>query len=142
MIKKGNDKKKLVDSKNRVLLIRKGNEYFSNGNIEAAEKIFVIVDYKDGLVRLGDYYLEKNNLYKAAEMYFMSENPSKIDFFCKRSAEIIRKLIRGDKIEDKIYTKKDNEFTNIESLNDDIKNNNKIVNKIIISKKIGDNNKK
>jgi len=134
MIKKGNDKKRLVDSKNRVLLIRKGNEFFTNGNIEAAEKIFVTVDYKDGLVRLGDYYFKNNNLYKAAEMYFMSENPSKIEAFCKESAQVIKKLLRDDLV--------DNNKILIEDSNKNITNENKeITNKILI-KKTGDKNKK
>ena len=106
MIKKGNDKKKRVDPSTRVQLIRKGNEFLSEGNIESAEKIFVTTDYKDGLVRLGDYYLEKNNLYKCAQMYFMSENQSKIDAFCKRSALIIEKLLNQEDEEfDKIIVK-------------------------------------
>lgn len=129
MIKKGNDNKKLVDSKNRVLLIRKGNEFFTNGDIKSAEKIFVTVDYKDGLVRLGDYYLEHNDLYKAAEMYFMSENPSKIEAFCKKSAQIIKKLLREDKV-DKIIDEEEKD----DKKNSDDKQS---VNKIIINKKNG-----
>jgi hypothetical protein len=115
MIKKGNDKKKKVDPSTRVKLIRKGNEFFSDGKIEQAEKIFVTVDYKDGLVRLGDHYLAKNDLVKSAEMYFLSENRSKIDAFCKKSALIIEKMLKEDKeskddkekVYDKIIIKKD-----------------------------------
>jgi len=132
MIKKGNDKKRVVDSKNRVLLIRKGNEFFSNGNIEAAEKIFVTVDYKDGIVRLGDYYLKNNNLYKAAEMYFMSENSSKIEAFCKKSTQIIRKLLREDLLVDNkiMQEKEENEKNDNEK-----QSKQEIVNKILINKK-------
>lgn len=103
MIKKGNDKKKKVDSSTRAHLIRKGNQFLSEGKIEQAEKIFVTVDYKDGLVRLGDYYLEHNDIYKSAQMYFMSENVSKISAFCKRSALIIEKYLEDSK--DRIYEK-------------------------------------
>jgi hypothetical protein len=106
MIKKGNSNKKKVDSSTRVQLIRKGNEFLTSGNIEAAEKIFIAVDYKDGLTRLGDYYLKNNNLYKCAEMYFISENKSKIDAFSKRCALVIEKYLKEDKEEvfDKIIT--------------------------------------
>jgi len=96
MIKKGNLNKKNVDSATRVKLIRKGNDFFNSGNIDSAEKIFVTVDYKDGLVRLGDYYLENNNIFKSAEMYFMSENTSKINAFSEKSARIIEKLLKED----------------------------------------------
>ena len=107
MIKKGNSKKKKVDSATRSKLIRKGNQFFLEGKILAAEKIFIVVDYKDGLVRLGDYYLKNKNLYKSAEMYFLSENQSKIDAFCKKSALIIEKFLNEDKKEyDKILINK------------------------------------
>ena len=107
MIKKGNINKKAVDSSTRVQLIRKGNEFFQNKDIENAKKIFITVDYKDGLVRLGDYYLKNNDLYKSAEMYFMSENKSKIDAFSKKCANIIEKYLNEDNIisEDKTFDK-------------------------------------
>ena len=96
MIKKGNDKKK-VDPAKRVQLIRKGNQLFSEGKIEITERIFVTIDYKDGLVRLEDYYLKNNNLSKSAEMYFLSGNESKINAFCKKSALIIKEFLSVDK---------------------------------------------
>ncbi len=96
MITRGNKKKKVFDSSTRVKLIRKGNELFSGGDIETAEKIFAATDYKDGLVRLGDYYFEKD-IFKSAEAYYMSENKKKIDEFCELSASIIRKWLSEDK---------------------------------------------
>ena len=104
MIKKGNDKKKKVDPSTKAQLVRKGNQLFSEGKIELAERIFVTIDYKDGLVRLGDHYLKENNLYKSAEMYFLSENKSKINAFCRKSALVIEKLLKGD-AEEKEYDK-------------------------------------
>jgi hypothetical protein len=108
MIKRGNPDKKYVDSATRVKLIRKGNELFSNENIIAAEKIFVAVDYKDGLVRLGDYYFENKDLVKSCEMYFKSENISKINSFLENSAKVIEKLLKEDNndIVDKIIIEK------------------------------------
>jgi hypothetical protein len=110
MIKFGNKKKRKVDSKTRALLIRKGNEFFNSRNIEASERIFVAVDYKDGLIRLGDHYLENKNIYKACEMYYMSENSSVIEAFLEKSAKIIEKWLKEDdeniEIVDKIIMKK------------------------------------
>jgi len=110
MIKLGNEKKKKIDSKTRAQLIRKGNEFFNSNNIEASEKIFVVVDYKDGLIRLGDYYLENKNIYKACEMYYMSENSSVIEAFLEKSAKIIEKWLKEDdkdvEIVDKLIIKK------------------------------------
>ena len=96
MIKRGNELKKKVDSATRVKLIREGNKLFSQGKIDLAEKIFITIDYRDGLIRLGDYYLENNDLYKCARMYFMSGNDAKINAFCKRASLIITKLLKDD----------------------------------------------
>lgn len=93
IIEKGNRFKKKVDPSTRALLIRKGNDFFSNGNIRAAEKIFVTTDYKDGLVRLGDYYFTSGNIYNAAKMYFMSGNESKIKLFSEKCAKIIQIML-------------------------------------------------
>lgn len=106
MIYKGNKKKRIVESSVRVQLIRKGNQFLSEGMIKAAERIFTAVDYKDGLVRLGDYYLNSNNIYKAAEMYFASENPQKIEAFSKRAAAILKKWLDDDLVYDKILIDK------------------------------------
>lgn len=109
MIQKENNNKKNVDPATRAMLIRKGNQFFSENKIEAAEKIFVTVDYKDGLVRLGDYYFNHNDIYKAAYMYFMSGNESKIKHFSKLCAQVIKDFLCEDtkNISEKIvYEKK------------------------------------
>lgn len=92
-IERGNRFKKKVDPSTRALLIRRGNDFFSSGNIKAAEKIFVTTDYKDGLVRLGDYYFTSGNIYNAAKMYFMSGNESKIKLFSEKCAKIIQIML-------------------------------------------------
>ncbi len=103
MISRGNSKKKEFDSSTRIKLIRKGNELFSSGDIVTAERIFVATDYKDGLVRLGDYYFERD-IVKSAGFYYMSENRSKIDDFSRITASVIKKWLDQDKsdIVDKI----------------------------------------
>lgn len=93
MINRKNIYKKELDPSVRAMLIRKGNDFFSRGKINSAEKIFVTVDYKDGLVRLGDYYFEKKDIYRAAQMYFMSGNESKIKLFSEKCANTIRSLL-------------------------------------------------
>lgn len=108
-IKFGNENKKEMDSSTRAKLIRKGNEFFNNKKMQDAKKIFIVTDYKDGLVRLGDYYYEElNDIFEACRMYFMSENRSKIDYFTKKCAESIRKMIANDeKSYDKLLIKKE-----------------------------------
>ncbi len=64
-----NKNQKVLTPKERLLLIRKGNELFNNGNIDKAAKIFVTTAYKDGLIRVGDYY------------YFQKKDPIKALYF-------------------------------------------------------------
>jgi hypothetical protein len=107
MITRENNKKKNVDSSTRVALIRKGNQLFTDGKIELAERIFVTTDYRDGMIRAGDWYMEHGNLYKAAEMYFLSGNAAKIESFSERAALVIQKLLQDDNKEyDKIIIEK------------------------------------
>ena len=97
MIERGNRFKKKVEPSVRALLIRRGKDFFSSGNIKAAEKIFVTTDYKDGIVRLGDYYFTNGDIYKAAKMYFMSGNESKIKLFSEKCAKIIQIMLKEQK---------------------------------------------
>lgn len=45
-----------MTEKERVALIRKGNELYNEGKIEEAIRIFTATGYKDGLTRVGDKY--------------------------------------------------------------------------------------
>lgn len=59
-----------MEGKERAELIRKGNELFNQRNIREALKLFVQADYKDGIVRIGDYFLdEKQDPLKALPLY-------------------------------------------------------------------------
>jgi len=45
-----------MENSEKVHLIRKGNQAFNEGNIDLASRIFKTTEYKDGLIRVGDYY--------------------------------------------------------------------------------------
>lgn len=45
-----------MTEKERVALIRKGNELYNEGKFDAAIRIFTATGYKDGLTRIGDTY--------------------------------------------------------------------------------------
>lgn len=93
MITRGNKYKKEIEPSTRAMLIRKGNEFFSQGNIEAAKRIYITCDYKDGLVRLGDYYFGKGDVYQSCQMYFISGNESKIKLFSQKCADMVRSVL-------------------------------------------------
>lgn len=70
-----------LNPEQKVILNRKANIMFNNGNIEDARRIFITTGYSDGLTRVGDYYLNKNESLKALKAYYLAHN--------KRDAEPI-----------------------------------------------------
>lgn len=69
----------------KVILNRKANMMFNAGNVEDARRIFITTGYSDGLTRVGDYYMNKNESLKALKSYFLAHN--------KRDAEPIYESI-------------------------------------------------
>ena len=74
-----------LKSSDKVKLIQKGNEFFNKKDYINAEKLFLISNYQDGLIRLGNYYLELKNYIKAIFFY----NKAK---FLKGEYEVYKKL--------------------------------------------------
>lgn len=70
-----------LNSEQKVILNRKANIMFNNGNIEDARRIYITTGYSDGLTRVGDYYMNKNESLKALKAYYLAHN--------KRDAEPI-----------------------------------------------------
>ncbi|MGL4370705.1 MAG: hypothetical protein ACRCUT_13690 [Spirochaetota bacterium] len=69
-----------MDEKQRVALIRKGNELYNEGKLEDAIKIFSATGYKDGLTRVGDYYFfDKKMPIIAYKYYKLAGRKDRID---------------------------------------------------------------
>ena len=60
-----------LNSEQKVILNRKGNILFNQGDIESARRIFTTTGYSDGLTRVGDIYKEKNESLKALKQYVL-----------------------------------------------------------------------
>ena len=63
-----------LTSDQKVILNRKANAMFNNGNVEDARRIFITTGYSDGLTRVGDYYNNKNESLKALKAYWLAHN--------------------------------------------------------------------
>ena len=63
-----------LSSEQKVILNRKANIMFNNGNVEDARRIFITTGYSDGLTRVGDYYMNKNESLKALKVYYLAHN--------------------------------------------------------------------
>jgi hypothetical protein len=91
-----------VETKERIALIRKGNEFFNKGEIDNAIKIFIKTDYRDGLVRVGDYYYyEKRQPIMAFKFYKKAGVNEKVNEIFERMMFALGRLIRGENGKDK-----------------------------------------
>lgn len=77
-----------LNSEQKVILNRKGNELFNKGRIEEARRIFITTGYSDGLTRVGDHYQKKNEIIKALKVYILAHNKNKAEPIYEKMAEI------------------------------------------------------
>jgi hypothetical protein len=85
---------KVMTPKERLLLIRKGNEIFNNGDIDKAAKIYTTTAYKDGLIRVGDfYYFEKKDILKALHYYIEAKYEKRISEVSERIALVLKQWL-------------------------------------------------
>jgi hypothetical protein len=90
---------KVLTPKERIILIRKGNELFNSGEIESAAKIFTATAYKDGLIRIGDYYyFEKKNPLRALHFYIEAKYEKRIHELTERIVMILKKWLNEDTV--------------------------------------------
>lgn len=93
-----------MDEKERIALIRKGNEYFNQGKIKEAIEVFFKTGYKDGLHRIGDYYYYDKKLpLIALKFYRMSGSTKKINEIMERMVFALSKWLGNDSIKDSRY---------------------------------------
>ncbi|MCP4130710.1 MAG: hypothetical protein GY754_06985 [bacterium] len=83
-----------MDSKERVQLIRLGNELFNEGDIDKAAAIFVKTEYRDGLTRIADYYFYDKKLPLLALKYYkMVKRNDKVSEIYERMFFALGKLM-------------------------------------------------
>ena len=85
-----------IKSSDRVALIRKGNELFNSGNYETARKIFITTGYSDGLIRMGDYYMNTKNPVDALKMYWLAPAPEQFEQISEQTASVISKWLKEE----------------------------------------------
>ena len=85
-----------LSSEQKVILNRKANTMFNNGNIEDARRIFITTGYSDGLTRIGEKYQEKNEYIKALRMYLLAHNKRKSDPLLEKFAGLLSELLKED----------------------------------------------
>ncbi len=63
-----------MDNKERIELIRRGNDLFNRGDIPGAATIFQQTGYRDGLTRVADHYFFDRRLPLVALKYYRLVN--------------------------------------------------------------------
>lgn len=87
-----------MDQKERVALIRAGNELFNKGEIVKAIDVFEKTNYKDGLARVGDYFFyDKRMPLVALKYYRLANREVKVKEIFERMMYALGKFIREDK---------------------------------------------
>jgi hypothetical protein len=85
-----------MTEKERVALIRKGNEFFNDGKIEEAIRIFTATAYKDGLTRVGDlYFFDKKMPIIAYKYYKLAGRTDRINDIFERMVFALQRLVKA-----------------------------------------------
>jgi hypothetical protein len=83
-----------MDDKQRVELIRLGNESFNNGDIPKAAALFIKTGYRDGLTRIADYYFfDKRQPLVALKYYKMVNRQDKVNEIFERMVFALGRLL-------------------------------------------------
>lgn len=89
------EKPQNISPKQRVQLIRKGNELFKEGNRDLAKKLFLTLHYTDGIVRVGNSFYEEGKFLEAMEMYRLAPDKNKYDNIIDKMTSIIQGWINN-----------------------------------------------
>ncbi len=89
-----------MNDEEKVALSRKGNEFFNNGNMTEAIKYFVKAGYRDGIMRVADYYyFDKKQPLVALKFYKMINRKDRIDEIYARMMFAFNKMLKSTKDE-------------------------------------------
>ncbi|MDH4127958.1 MAG: hypothetical protein OEV44_04340 [Spirochaetota bacterium] len=90
-----------MTDKYRLQLIREGNKFFNEKNVETAKQYFMKANYKDGMLRVADYFFyEKKLPLNALPLYMKCGSKERVDEIYKRMAFALGKLLQGNTKED------------------------------------------
>lgn len=85
-----------ISASDRAALIRRGNTFFNDGEYEKAKRIFLTTGYTDGLIRIGDWYLSKDEPFEAVRMYWIAPAPDKVEEWVSKAAGAVEKWLKNE----------------------------------------------
>lgn len=87
-----------MDSKQRAHLIREANEAFNSGDLDKARKLYLKTNYREGLIRMGNYYMYERKLPMLAYNYYKQAGlQEKVDEIFQRMLYALSEMIGKDK---------------------------------------------
>ena len=85
-----------IDSSQKAVLNRKGNQLFNKGDVEGARRVFMTTGYSDGLSRVGDYYKSKDRPLEALRMYWIAPDRTKSEPLIEQLTNILQGYLHED----------------------------------------------
>jgi hypothetical protein len=85
-----------IESSQKAVLNRKGNQLFNDGDIEGARRIFMTTGYSDGMSRVGDHYKSKSRLIDALRMYWIAPDRTKSEPLIEQISYVLQGFIHED----------------------------------------------
>lgn len=85
---------KNLSDEQKVILNRKANIMYNSGNIEDARRIYITTGYSDGLTRVGNHYMNKNESLKALKLYHLAHNKRDAEPIYETLAKVISTIIK------------------------------------------------
>lgn len=93
LIKTVDEPNEELSSAQKAQLNRRGNVLFNEGDIETARRIFQTTGYSDGLMRVGEAYLDSGKPIDALKMFKLSHDHVRSGELVEKAALAIRKML-------------------------------------------------
>ena len=94
-IKLTSEQRSGLSGSDRAALIRRGNVFFNKGEYEKAKRVFLTTGYTDGLIRVGDRYMENNDHLEAVRLYWLAPAPDKVEQWASKAAAAVGRWLRN-----------------------------------------------
>ena len=78
-----------LSSAQKVILNRKGNVLFNQGDIHNAQRLFITTGYSDGLTRVADIRQKEGDFLSALKLYILAHNKAKAEHMYKKIAAAV-----------------------------------------------------
>lgn len=89
-IKTNTAEKFVLTAQQKSILNRKANAFFNQGDVAQAEKIFITTGYTDGLRRIGDYYMGKQDYITAMKFFRIAPAPDRLQSMYSKIGRVLQ----------------------------------------------------